>query len=79
MAIRIDKRVPIPKPETRDRSPKYPWADMKVGDSFFVAGVTQKAINSSAHHQTLHGNGTYSTRVVVENGVKGVRCWKVKA
>lgn len=76
--IRIDKNVPIP----RQRA-KYPFRSMGVGDSFFVAlgpsdvvRVAQTRLTNSA--QNALGAGCYTVRQVVENGVKGVRVWRLK-
>ncbi len=34
MKYKIEKDIPLP--ETRGRSPKYPWLDMVPGDSFLM-------------------------------------------
>jgi hypothetical protein len=43
--VRIDKDVPMPHCKYR---PKYPYAKMKVGDSFTVAGEEHGKIYGSA-------------------------------
>lgn len=71
----IDKGVPIPQ-APRGRRPKYPFAQLEVGDSFFVAGESRKIVTNLsrlAHsHKTRHG-GDFVTRVV--DG--GARVWRV--
>ena len=86
----VEKSVPIPTRERGGRrgETKYPWADMKIGDSFAVParGPTKtlqqdKAQNSLAtsarHWGLLHGSKDFkvTTRLVDEG--KFVRCWRV--
>lgn len=72
--IAIDKGVPLP-----DRSPifqrKYPFREMEVGDSCFIAGKTRQGIKASLKLATCDCR-QYATRQVVENGVKGLRVWR---
>jgi hypothetical protein len=37
MAYKIEKNIPIP-PKRGGKGSKYPWGEMKQGDSFFVPG-----------------------------------------
>ena len=76
----IEQGVKIP--ETSRRS-KYPWGKMKVGDSFFVP--TPKETNIAAHSTSIRaagirtlGKGMTTVKVVTENGVEGVRAWRIK-
>jgi len=69
-AISIDKNVPVP--ETRG---KYPWKNMKVGDSFFIACSKE---NIKKVMGNLHGSGTRHFPVRVQSNGKGVRVWRVK-
>ena len=76
----IENDVPIP-PNARGRNNKYPWADMKVGDSFFVPGPPSGAnpVTSSAYNQNIKN---------IKNGIKGrwscqgkdggTRVWRVE-
>jgi hypothetical protein len=76
--FKIDKGIPIPdKSQTSER--KYPWSTMAVGDSFFVP-----AGDKPAHkvQQRLAGASKpkgkkFTSRVQVEEGVTGVRVWRV--
>ena len=67
----IEKNVPMPNGR-HGRGPKYPWKDMKVGDSFFVSGTTTANISRSANIQL--GAGCYRT---TKEG-DGVRVWRIK-
>ena len=88
MAVKIDKGVPLP---TRSsvrasvRESKWPWREMKPGDSFFAAGYAQTTaqrvgneltMSTAAGSKLLPGT-TWATRLVTENGVRGVRVWRV--
>lgn len=75
-------QVPIPprtRPPIKGMPPKYPWAQMKVGDSFFVPMPKGRGFTAHQSHMKTHpNNGKYETRNVVENGDTGVRVWRVK-
>jgi hypothetical protein len=73
-AIRIDKGVPIPPQRDGRGNPKYPWAAMEVGDSFFVPADRQRGITSVPNKK--HAPKKWTSRMVVENGVKGLRIWR---
>jgi hypothetical protein len=68
MAFKLERDKPIPT----DRV-KYPWRDMKVGDSFFVPGMAVSAIAGSVSGASSRGAGKFRCRA--ENG--GVRIWKI--
>ena len=70
-SYQIEVGVPLPKPRI-----KYPFADMQINDSFFVASdpydqKLQRLI--SAHSNNYLGKGKVTVRRV--NG--GLRVWRV--
>ena len=73
---------PIPR---QGRSPKYPFSEVKPGGSFFVPDRTPAHVSyqSYQYRQLLKQRDpkavmpVFVSRVVVEDGVKGVRCWRV--
>lgn len=68
----IERCVPVPEHRT-GRPPKYPWADMAVGDSFRAHGVTINGLRSTAsYHAGKLGRGF---RVRAEGD--GLRVWRV--
>lgn len=73
----IDKGIPIPD-ETRGRKRIWPFGDMEVGDSFFLAGDSvkcQRVLGSaSTYYQRRHAM-TFVTRKVEG----GARIWRVAA
>lgn len=91
--IQIDKYVALPpRPDNfggkRGIKPaKYPWKHMEPGDSFFVPGAraaaTDKREGAKIHFTTVNGrrmvpNSKWALRAVTENGVVGVRVWRVE-
>ena len=71
-AIKIDKGIPLPK--AAKRGSKYPWSEMKIGDSFFVEGEPKGLYGSAKDY-----NVKIAVRKAVENGKSGVRVWRVSA
>lgn len=74
MEIKIEKNVPIPKPNGSGRPAKYPWKSMEVGDSFFVNGGTKTTTlsNSAAYQRALTGR-----KFAVRTEGEGVRVWRI--
>ena len=71
--FKIEKGVPIPL--KKSRLTKYPWKEMKVGNSFFVAASTPGRISSvCASRAKTHPGECYATRKEGD----GVRVWRVK-
>lgn len=70
-AVPAEKGIPRP-PQTNGRPVRYPTRTMDVGDSFFVAGKNERAFSF-----TRLKPKRFSTRIVVENGERGVRVWRI--
>jgi hypothetical protein len=85
--IEIDRHVPLPKARTKNIR-LYPWLDMKVGDSFVVAGkVAACAARGSFRRYQKMGKMPANWRVkqqVVEGDTAGssfvtyVRLWLIE-
>lgn len=73
--IGIDKNVPIPT--KADRTTKYPWADMEIGDSFFVPKANKNTIASTSAAASVKYRHSYKTVEVVQGRTKGVRVWRI--
>ena len=71
MEFQIDDGVPIP--EVPKREYKYPVRDLEVGQSFFVP----KGSYVTASFAKLAPK-KFSYRHVTEDGVKGVRVWRIE-
>ena len=75
--VEIDRGMPLPK----KRHPKYPWSEMKIGDSFFVESrpdisdqrLQQKIAECVWGRKKAHG-GNFTVRRV--DG--GVRVWRTE-
>ena len=73
LGFKLEHNVPMPL-KLGPRALKYPWRQMKVGDSVFVAGVKQGTIGSSLlwAKTTMGGGANFATRTVEG----GVRVWR---
>lgn len=72
----ISREIPIP--ESRGRLAKYPWARLQVGWSFFVAGKGTNDMGPCMRAAGIVYESKYCSRTVEENGVRGVRVWRVE-
>ncbi len=70
--IPIEKGVPLPK--TRS---KYRFAEMAVDDSIFVPDGTGRTISGSISYAGRCTGWKFTARTVEENGISGVRVWRV--
>jgi hypothetical protein len=71
---KIDKNIPAPAvPNTL--SPRYPFIQMDVGDSFFVAAADLSRVKSAAYYFTQR-RPEYRFTVQKYNGA--YRCWRVE-
>jgi len=71
--FQIEKNIPAPVHMGSGAKPKYPFAQMEVGDSFFAPNMTARAlINASQWH--ANKTGKKFTCSTVEGGA---RCWRV--
>jgi hypothetical protein len=75
--FKIDKGIEIPG-DTRGSRRKYPWKEMEVGDSFFVADAETKSISSVATPAGRRWNMKFRCSSRVESGVRGVRVWRIE-
>ena len=87
MQITIDKNVPIPESKFGQggfgRKPKYPFADMEVGDSFLVkcirkqrGRVQTRLCNAASIYKRKHDRKTdFTTRASDDEG--GIRVWRI--
>jgi hypothetical protein len=75
--IKIDKGIPI-APNTSGRRAIYPWAEMQIGDSFFVPGKTTRQFAGHFSRAKARYSMNFVVRVVTENEVTGVRVWRTE-
>jgi len=78
MSYTIEHNIPTPK---NRYSPKYPWNEMEVGDSFFVPIESTKPINvrgSVAGINRRRQDAKFFASSVRENGKPiGIRVWRI--
>jgi hypothetical protein len=78
---KLDQDLPIPpRPLNHSLKPRvavYPWAQMRVGDSFFVPQGNRKS-GFSTHGASKRYLAKYTTRKVAEDGIPGERVWRVE-
>lgn len=67
----IDKGIPFP--EKADRVSRYPFREMEVGESFFVAGGNVKSLAAQCSRWGKIQGKTYGARRVDA----GVRVWRL--
>lgn len=73
MEIKIETKVPVPANYNGGRG-KYPFAKMKIGESFYVATKDCPGVRSSAnqYHQ-IHKDFTFTVRAEKD----GYRVWRI--
>lgn len=74
--IKIEKGIPVPSKGRKSRL--YPLADMQVGDSFFAPGRVVQQLTAAVARPAKIMGAKFACRTVTENGVKGVRVWRVE-
>jgi hypothetical protein len=82
--ITIESGVPMPDPSP-GRKTKYPFARMKVGDSFVVrladtehVKVKQGTLRSAATTAAKAHGHRYALRTLEENGNPVIRVWRTQ-
>ena len=75
MKYKIEKtEIPTAK---SGRPSKYPFEKCtEHGHSFFLAGLTQEQVASIADHWSRKMGCYFSTRKVMEGGIKGIRIYR---
>ena len=72
--IRIETNVPIPQANGgRYRACKYPWRELRPGDSFYVAKGNRNSINAGVRNWSAKLGAKFTVRTM--DG--GVRVWRV--
>jgi hypothetical protein len=79
--FKIDTDIPL-VPKAHLYQTRYPWRDMPVGGSFFVA-LPQSSLSGAVTNAAKKTGFKFATRSVVEtdengNNVKGTRIWRIE-
>lgn len=72
--IKIDDGIPIP-PRYGFKKPNFPFADMKIGQSFYVEDLKASAMNQHITRFKM-ANPTFFFRC--KSDAKGVRVWRIE-
>ena len=76
--IKIDKNIPMPAKATRG-NPKYPFRNMKIGDSFSVSldkePTAHNRINVATNRQHRTTDRKYTMRTL--KSTNEIRVWRV--
>jgi hypothetical protein len=83
--IVIEKGIPIPERIYPGARPKYPFAKLQVGESFFLPSknfielrrLYQRITAAASSHRRLYG-GKFTIRQMNMHGVVGIRIWKIE-
>ena len=70
-AFPIKKNAPIPNKERISYPEKYPWAQMKVGDSFFIPD-REKPLT------TTYAARKHNMKFTQRSMDGGIRIWRIK-
>lgn len=74
MSFEIEKNIPQPKYVGAGNNRKYPFNEMKPGDSFLINGDARwKKVSTAAG---AHGK-RYGQTFSVRNTPDGYRCWRI--
>lgn len=71
MTIKVEKGIPIPP---KSSASKYPYAQLEIGDSFFVKGKIANKFAASAYTQSKK----LGIKTTVRNEKDGVRVWRTE-
>lgn len=75
--ISVDSDVPVPgRTSARKGRSRYPFREMIVGQSFFVAGGNPASLHSMARRATRDMGWGWTARAVTEGGKPGARLWR---
>lgn len=75
--MKVSKGIQIPK-NNRGKPPKYPWAELKVGDSFFVKGIEKKHIMYSCLASYNKNKAKKPIKITLRVEGDGIRVWRIK-
>ena len=74
--IKIDKKIEIPKGSRNGRPWKYPWHELKIGDSFFIPHV--HSIGNLVQNYNAGKDKKDQIKVTRRLEGEGQRVWRIK-
>jgi hypothetical protein len=76
--FKVESGIPMPTPTYGGGANVYPWNDMGIGDSFFVATDGSKRANSRVGSAASQRSRRVGHRFAVRTVEGGVRVWRVE-
>ncbi len=76
MRFKIDKKIPLPDHYKTGKVSKYPFPEMKVGDSFFVPGKSTAVKAAAFNWSKRNKEGKWKFCSSARDG--GMRIWRLK-
>ena len=87
-SVDIDEGVALPEPNRGRRNVRYPFAELQIGQSFFVpaednsdAAVVrvQGTLHSCARNVSRRTGARFTTRQWTQGEQRGIRVWRIEA
>jgi len=75
MTFDIEKGVPLPEKNVRW---KYPFDELEVGDSFFVANKDTTQLSALCKRAGSRLDARFVTAKATKQGKEGVRVWRME-
>lgn len=83
--IKVESGVPMVKRTARGERGKYPFAQLDVGESFFVPSMTTHQFSGNLFYWNGKGDGKSfkaagrddDGKPITKNGKHGVRVWRI--
>lgn len=75
MSYVIENHLPVPERGNKGKS-VYPFAELDVGDHFFVDDRAHKAVQAAASNAQKAHKAKYVVRPYVKSGVQGSMVWR---
>lgn len=80
--FKIEKGIPLARITGRGHAPmKYPFPEMKVGDSFSVpaeANVTRRALSDRVQRSAAYARKTLGRKFKLRSNETGIRIWRTE-
>ena len=75
--IKIESGIPIPGDKSKAKGLTAAIRKMQVGDSIFLEGLQPSHLSGRIQFAKLETGYKLISRTVTENGIKGVRIWRI--
>ena len=76
--MKIDKNIKLREVNRRGKPAKYPWAQLKVGDSFFVEEKNKMYGMHASVSSYNKRSGKKAIKIATRIDGEGLRVWRIK-